>query len=121
MSKLKVAWLRLTEWWAGPRKVIEVQGELPPDQLPSRDLVLLREGGEVWSVVMRCPCGCGQPVELPLIREACPAGVCVWIKVGMPLWHPLFGGERGVERISLLGVEKSSGSDCLERGESKNT
>lgn len=72
MSKLKVAWLRLTEWWAGPRKVIEVQGELPPDQLPPRDLVLLREGGEVWSVMMRCPCGCGQPVELPLIREACP-------------------------------------------------
>ncbi|WP_422846567.1 DUF6527 family protein [Acidovorax sp. M2(2025)] len=21
---------------------------------------------------MRCPCGCGQPVELPLIREARP-------------------------------------------------
>ncbi|WP_148280025.1 DUF6527 family protein [Acidovorax sp. KKS102] len=52
--------------------MIEVRGELPPDQLPSRDLVLLREGGEAWSVMMRCPCGCGRPVELPLIREARP-------------------------------------------------
>ena len=72
MSKLKIVWLRLTEWWAGPRKLIEVQGDSPLGQLPSRDLVLLREGGEVWSVMMRCPCGCGQPVELPLIREARP-------------------------------------------------
>lgn len=72
MSKLKIAWLRLTEWWAGPRKVIAVQGELSPDQLPSRDLVLLSEGGEAWSVMMRCPCGCGRSVELPLIREVRP-------------------------------------------------
>ena len=72
MSQLKIAWLRLAEWWAGPRKLIEVQGDLPPDQLPSRDWVLLCEGGEAWSIMMRCPCGCGQPVELPLIREAHP-------------------------------------------------
>lgn len=72
MSRFKIAWLRLAEWWAGPRKLIEVQGDLPPDQMPSRDLVLLREGGELWSIMMRCPCGCGQLVELPLIREARP-------------------------------------------------
>jgi hypothetical protein len=72
MSKLKIMWLRLTEWWTSPRKAIEVYGELPPGKLPSRDLLLLREGGEAWSVLMRCPCGCGQPVELPLIREARP-------------------------------------------------
>ena len=72
MSQLKIAWLRLAEWWAGPRKKIVVQGDVPPDQLPARDLVLLREGGEAWSIMMRCPCGCGQPVELPLIREARP-------------------------------------------------
>lgn len=72
MSKLKITWLRLKEWWASPRKLIEVRGDSPSGQLPSRDLVLLREGGEAWSIMMRCPCGCGQPVELPLIREARP-------------------------------------------------
>lgn len=72
MSKLKITWLRLKEWWAGPRRLIEARGDLPPGQLPPRDLVLLREGGEPWSIMMRCPCGCGQPVELPLIREARP-------------------------------------------------
>lgn len=88
MSKLKIVWLRLTEWWADPRKVIEVQGELAPDQLPSRDLVLTREGGEVWSVMMRCPCGCGQPVELPLIREVRPRWSLQVDKDGHPTLVP---------------------------------
>lgn len=88
MSQLKIAWLRLAEWWAGPRKLIEVQGDLPPDQLPSRDLVLLREGGEAWSIMMRCPCGCGQPVELPLIREASPRWELHVDKKGLPTLVP---------------------------------
>jgi len=55
-----------------PRVLVVVDGGDLPDQLPRRDLVLLRDGGEDWSVAMRCPCGCGQKVELALIREAKP-------------------------------------------------
>lgn len=88
MTKLKITWLKLKEWWIPPRNVIEVQGELQPNQLPSRDLVLLREGGEAWSVVMRCPCGCGQPVELPLIREARPRWTLLVDKSGHPTLAP---------------------------------
>ena len=55
-----------------PRVLVVVDGGDLPDQLPRRDLVLLRDGGEDWSVAMRCPCGCGQKVELALIREANP-------------------------------------------------
>ena len=66
-------WLR-NGWEAllPPRVLVVVEGGDPPDRLPRRDLVLLRDGGEDWSVAMRCPCGCGQKVELALIREAKP-------------------------------------------------
>lgn len=66
-------WLR-NGWEAllPPRVLVVVEGGDPPDRLPPRDLVLLRDGGEDWSVAMRCPCGCGQKVELALIREANP-------------------------------------------------
>lgn len=95
MSKLKIAWLRLKEWWAGPRKVTEVRGDLPPNQLPSRDLVLLREGVEAWSILMRCPCGCGQPVELPLIREARPRWSLQVDKNGHPTLAPSIWRQEG--------------------------
>lgn len=36
------------------------------------ELVLAREDGEDWSVHLRCPCGCGKPLELLLIPEAKP-------------------------------------------------
>lgn len=95
MSKLKIMWLRLTEWWTSPRKVIEVHGEVPPSKLPSRDLLLLREGGEAWSVLMRCPCGCRQPVELPLIREARPRWSLRVDKEGHPTLAPSIWRQEG--------------------------
>jgi hypothetical protein len=88
MSRLKIIWLRLREWWTSPRKVIEAHDELSPSKLPSRDLLLLREGGEAWSILMRCPCGCGQPVELPLIREARPRWSLQVNKEGHPTLAP---------------------------------
>jgi hypothetical protein len=62
------AWDRL-----GPRRVLKVvEGDSLPVNLPRRDLVMAREGGEDWCVGMRCPCGCGRTIELLLIREAKP-------------------------------------------------
>ena len=72
MLQLKRQWRRLKEWASSPRRVLQVEGDALPDALPPRDLVLLSEDGEAWSVAMNCPCGCGQRVELPLIREAKP-------------------------------------------------
>ncbi|MHB1701399.1 MAG: DUF6527 family protein [Acidobacteriaceae bacterium] len=60
------------EWLLPRRALVIVEGESLPKDLPRRDLVLLRDAGEDWSVAMRCPCGCGQQVELALIPEAKP-------------------------------------------------
>lgn len=66
-------WLRDTlEWLMPARKLTIVNADELPSRLPRRGLVLLRDGGEDWSIAMRCPCGCGQKLELPLILEATP-------------------------------------------------
>lgn len=54
-----------------PRRRVKIfEGEILPMKLPWRNLVLLQDAGENWSVGMRCPCGCGQNIELALIPEA---------------------------------------------------
>jgi hypothetical protein len=40
--------------------------------MPRRNLVLARDDGEDWCVGMRCPCGCGDVIELLVIAEAKP-------------------------------------------------
>ncbi len=54
------------------RRVVVIEGDMLPPSLPARDIVLLRDEGEDWSVGMRCPCGCGESIELMLLRQAKP-------------------------------------------------
>lgn len=68
--KPKLLWRKFKEWVLPARRLRVADIDAPPKRLPWRDLVLLRADEEDWSVVMACPCGCGQRVELPLIREA---------------------------------------------------
>ena len=41
--------------------------------LPRRDLIVTREDQQNWSVAMRCPCGCGDMIELLVVPEARPS------------------------------------------------
>lgn len=71
--------MRLARWWRdvwarlGPRRrLVVVDGDSLPLRMPRCDLVLARDEGEDWCVGMRCPCGCGDTIELLVIREATP-------------------------------------------------
>lgn len=64
--------LKLAESTLPARSIRVIEGDAFPVRLPPRGLLLLRDNGEDWSVAMRCPCGCGQKVELALIPEAKP-------------------------------------------------
>lgn len=66
-------------WWrklvaaVSPRRGVKfVEGDTLPDILPLRNLALAREDGEDWCVGMRCPCGCGQRLEMMLLNEVKP-------------------------------------------------
>lgn len=58
--------------WAPRRRVTIIEGDTLPDTLPLRNLVLAREDGEDWCIGMRCPCGCGERLELMLLKEVRP-------------------------------------------------
>jgi hypothetical protein len=78
-------WLRRAFDRYGPRRGLKiVEGDSLPARPPRRDLVLAREGDEDWCVGMRCPCGCGQTIELLLVREAKPR----WDLQTDPSGHP---------------------------------
>lgn len=74
----------------GPRgrRVVFVEGDELPAVLPPRALVVAREGEDLWSAGLICPCGCGRRLEVMLLREARPR----WdLKVdgrGRPTLHP---------------------------------
>jgi hypothetical protein len=67
-----VWFLKFLEWLLPRRPLTVVEGDTLPENLPRRGVVLLRDAEEDWCVGMRCPCGCGQKVELPLVLEATP-------------------------------------------------
>lgn len=87
--------MRLARWfrrlWGkyGPaRRVQIIEGDTLPSDLPSRDLVLTRDDGDDWSVGMRCPCGCGDTIELMILREAHPRWDISVNEGGYPTLHP---------------------------------
>lgn len=65
-------WRSTKERLLPARRVTLAQSDELPEALPRRGLVLVREGQDNWCIGMKCPCGCGQRVELPLILEADP-------------------------------------------------
>ena len=54
-------------------RTVFVESDILPDVLPRRRLVVAREGEELWSAGMICPCGCGETIELGLFPEAEPS------------------------------------------------
>lgn len=79
---------QLGERFSRPRRLIAVEGDALPASMPWRDLVLLTEGQEPWSVGMRCPCGCGETIELALFEEADPRWKLHVDRRGRPTLHP---------------------------------
>lgn len=71
--------MNLRHWWRGARERILpwrrlriAPGDALPAEMPRRDLVLVRDDGEDWSVGMRCPCGCSEVIELALMSDVRP-------------------------------------------------
>ena len=50
-----------------PSPLRTVRVEEPPEALRPRTVYLLGEGEHVWSVVMLCPCGCGEEIQLSTV------------------------------------------------------
>jgi hypothetical protein len=71
--KLRSLWWRRCVAAAMPRRALKViEGDSLPEKLPLWNLIVAREGDEDWCVGLRCPCGCGQRLEMMLLRGVKP-------------------------------------------------
>jgi hypothetical protein len=82
-------------WWRrlfaalNRRRLLEiVDGDMLPNKLPARNLVLAREDGEDWCVGLRCPCGCGQRLEMMVLKEVKPRWDVAVDRHGYVSLHP---------------------------------
>jgi hypothetical protein len=71
----KSLWLRIiafveNKWFS--RRIEMAKGDFLPPKMPKRNLVLVRDGKEDWSVGFICPCGCNRTIELLLVNDAKP-------------------------------------------------
>jgi hypothetical protein len=70
------------------RRIKVVVGDTLPDKLPRRDLVVAREDEEDWSVGLSCPCGCGQRLEMMLLKQVKPRWDLTVDRKGRPTLRP---------------------------------
>lgn len=70
------------------RKVMFIEGDELPAELPPRDLLVAREGDTLWAAGLRCPCGCGRRLELMLLPQVKPRWDLMVDARGRPSLHP---------------------------------
>ncbi len=58
--------------WGKPKLFHSVRVEEFPDTLEKAKVYLAGEGGSLWAAAMICPCGCGEVIELNLLKQARP-------------------------------------------------
>src|ERR1043166_6294058 len=88
MRWIALWWRRLLAALTPARRLVIVEGDSLPECLPFRNLVLAREDGEDWCVGLRCPCGCGQRLEMMLLKGVSPRWDVTVDDRGRPTLHP---------------------------------
>ncbi|WP_407645830.1 DUF6527 family protein [Alloalcanivorax profundimaris] len=88
-----IAWLqdvleRLAAWWRGDLRVFHAEGDTLPPEIPHKRLIHMIEDGVSWSVGFTCPCGCGDVIELLLLRAVEPHWSLSVDRFGRPTLHP---------------------------------
>ena len=53
------------------RYAVIVVEELP-DKVENRKLYAVGENGQYWLAALRCPCGCGEVIQLPMMKGQRP-------------------------------------------------
>jgi hypothetical protein len=72
MKRRPLWWRRIVAALTPRRSLVVVEGDMLPNRLPLWNLVTARDGDEEWSVGLRCPCGCGQRLEMMLLKGVKP-------------------------------------------------
>ncbi len=88
MRRVPIWWRRFLEAICPRRALSIIEGDTLPAKLPFRSLVLAREDDEDWCVGLRCPCGCGQRLEMMLLKNVKPRWDVTLDSRGRVTLHP---------------------------------
>lgn len=93
------AWQRLGLWLRRRLGGGRVYGTVYVDELPDvalDDMVyLVGEGPERWIAGLRCPCGCGEFLQMSLMRGGRPRWSCRTHWSGLVTLHPSIWRQKG--------------------------
>jgi hypothetical protein len=88
MRRRPLWWRQLVSALMPRRSLVIVEGDSLPERLPFRNLMMAREGQENWVVGLRCPCGCGQRLEMMLLEGVKPRWDVITDQKGHVSLHP---------------------------------
>ncbi len=74
--------------FSSDRTVITMKGDTLPTKIPNHRLILLKDDGEDWSVGFLCPCGCGDKIELLLLKNVTPRWDIIIDRRNRPTLYP---------------------------------
>lgn len=104
MDFLSKQWRRFWNWWQSlwdqPYKTVMVE-ELP-DKLAPKILYVAGENGHVWFAAMICPCGCGETLQMGLLKDTRPSWVVETDVQGRPSLSPSVWRKVGCRSHFLL-------------------
>ena len=73
MRKIRSWWQSVCRWFRRPRRALRVRYTCEiPEKPHSAYVYIVGENGYTWYAVMRCPCGCGETLHMPLIDDSRP-------------------------------------------------
>lgn len=85
LTRVNKTW---SKWFPVRYRVVEVKGDQLPEVIPKNTLVHVIDDRESWSVGLKCPCGCGDTLELMLLTEIKPYWRLTIDKKGSPTLMP---------------------------------
>ncbi|HEY1544961.1 MAG TPA: DUF6527 family protein [Xanthobacteraceae bacterium] len=88
---------RLGDLWPRrkPRVIRAVRVEDFPDKLEQSMVYLAGEGPHLWAAAMICPCGCGEVIELNLLKQTRPCWSAQEHADGSVTLHPSVWRQKG--------------------------
>ncbi|WP_421029886.1 DUF6527 family protein [Paraburkholderia kururiensis] len=79
--------------WLG-RYTVVVVDDLP-DALQAHKLYAVGENGQYWLAALRCPCGCGDTIQLPMIEGQRPRWTLTQKDMRLPSISPSVDRTKG--------------------------
>lgn len=86
---LQQVWSRVLAYfdgWLG-RYTVVVVDDLP-DEVQAHKLYAVGDSGHYWLAALRCPCGCGETIQLPMIEGQRPRWTLTLKRTRLPSLSP---------------------------------